>query len=299
VPGFGNLAQRTLPGGEVVPRLVDPRALTVQGTAADVARIGSSLAGFGHTSDALAALAPGPGLLIESQTRRDPLTGATFPSSFTGLDIMEQEATQLPPLATMLRNIGRARELRTDPAKASRVLYPYSAAEPIGKFTFGTFPVSVNPAEARRRAASEITASAPRVKRETLRYAQYRKDLLGAAKTLKAGWGNKIPARVEESIRNKQLLAETDAGFRDQLDRPLTAKDQLTSVLNLAVRTGKMSESRARGILERHIDQDERVLQRLNERIRTHLFSTRRFNLVVDVFNRGLRLEGKTELAIS
>lgn len=299
IPGFGNLSKRTLPDGTEVPRIINPAAVTVLGTLGET--VGSAralIAGKPRESEQLSEyLTPAASLGISIATRTDPFTGRTFPTDMTTGDIITQEIGQTVAPWDLLKDVQRSEEYASGERPTDNVLFPYNARERIARY-FGPTPHSYNPKEGQSRAFSEKRGLESATKREQLKGAESRKQLLEQAK--KVGLLPKGSKQLPKELRDALLLKtrrETNlVAVEKELGRELTQLDRLYADLGLAVRMGKIPEAMAKRIIEQAKLAPDPTVAYLARRIREGMFGTQIISRYRKAINGRLALQGEEQI---
>lgn len=257
VRGAFKVGEREIPGLGKVPRIVNPAAATVLGTPGEVIQTGlAALAGGRTEASALSQhLTPGFSAMFAASTGIDPFTGREYSAKMSTGDIIAEQFGGTIAIKRLFENRGRARAIESGELDPERILFPYQEGgrnpfkdEALGRFVFGVSPYTLNPREARSRAAAEARTLEDKRTREVLKHRDYRDRYLEAGR--KAGTFQEMPEELSSAFAHRAQKESEIAALGESLDRDLTQLDRLQAELQVLVRRGVFDEAQAKQFLE-------------------------------------------------
>lgn len=268
--GIFPVGEREVPGLGKLPRVINPLSFSVTGSAGEFLNALRAFTIGGTQSEQLAEyFNPVLSAGLAGALRTDPFTGASYDQGDSFLSIVGQELTQNMPFMRMLRNIPGVPELTgLEPGKeglvesgqveAGDMLLPTTRMEELGRFLFGTSPVTYNVNEGQERAVAENLELRGTGEGATMRWEQRSKDSLAAAQAAGAlRQGENFPDYVNEALQNQAQRDRMYELIKNEVGRQLTQVDRLRGDLQVIVQSGRMSEAQAMQLLLQYSNFDD------------------------------------------
>lgn len=271
--GIIPIGERDVPGIGKTPRIINPTAFSVTGSAGESLNALRALLFGGTTSEQLSEyFTPALGAGIAAATRTDPFTGRSYNQGESSVDIFRQEIGQNIPFIRALQNIPPAQKaLGLEPGKqgliesgqlnAADTLMPTTRGEELLRFFGGTTPVTYNIKEGQERAIAEDLELRGSGEGAMAKWKQTETASLEAAQSVGAlRKGESFPSYVTDALRNqaqRDRMYELVASSNNTKKSNLRQIDKLRADLQVVVQQGRMSQGQAMQLLLQYSNYDD------------------------------------------
>jgi len=229
---------------------------------------------------------------IAAATYTDPFTQKAYPPGTSIFQIMGSKFTgNIAPLTT-LQQLEKAGQYQSGAKPTTKVLYPYSKGEVIGKFLTNTWPRALNVTESQSRAFSEKSAFFPHAEKERIKGQRTLKQYQDVTKML----GMQMPAVVPKAIALRAKRMANLAAFQDHFGRKLTTADRLIADMSFLVQNKTLDEARAKELLKGWANYPTATKDAIDRAIVNQYINTRAIGAWKKILNAHLDAQGKTAL---
>lgn len=259
-----------LPGKQ--PRVINPQAVTILGTAGQMLNAGANVvAGGGTSADQLSQfLTPALSAGVAAFTHKDPFTGADYPAQMGPLDIVADQLKNSTALGQTAKRLQSALDIQSGQKPPDQVLYPYTPGEAIGRTLFSVSPYTLNLRESQSRAAAERNTLASKREREFLKNKDYHDRYAQAGQ--QTGLFQQMPPELTQAFQQRAILNADLASYEQQLGHPMTMIDRMEATLGTLVRQQRMSPDQARSILTQMVGLPDSTIESYKSRITAAYF---------------------------
>jgi hypothetical protein len=284
--GFIGAGEGNVPGVDKTIRVINPTAASVLGTPGEVINAGLNVLGAetGAADEPSEWLTPAISALMAGATGTDPFTGQDYAPEKGFLEIVGEELGQTAAPLRAIRNVQRAREIKSGKRNPDDLLYVRSENEAWAQFGLGLTPISVNAATMRSRGAAETRELQSKRQRTELNFADKTDQWKKEAQRL----GLEVPEAVEEAMKLRQEREGELAAAREALGRDMTQIDRLKAEVGLLVRKGQLDEREARQLLLTYAVLDDNSISRIRSQLGDAYFGSR----ALSSFSAALRARG-------